>query len=307
MNDTLILRGLDGANPLAFLAALGVLVLSSRVSRRARLSWRILDGGWHAEIRGCAAEQDDLAQILLKTLELDRNEPYSIDSKLPFSVTRFRGALQNAAAEAANDRRRECDLLAAFGTDAHQDDKGAFPDTAFRMVRSGDSAGQGLPAYALAIRKRTDAASLHRTLFEPWRYEDDDSSLRWDPAEDQRYALRWYDPSPQSNRKYSMRTMRGANCLALEGLALMPVQPTKHGAGTTGFTTLERRRQFLTWPIWEAPANLDVVRSIVSLSELQQAEPPRKRLSLRGISEIYRSERIAPNQYYKNFGPSRPA
>jgi hypothetical protein len=307
MNDTLILRGLDGANPLAFLAALGVLVLSSRTSRHARLSWRILDGGWRAEIQSCATDQDDFARTLLNALELDRNEPYSIDPKLPFSVTSFQAALKNAVAEAANDRRRECDLLAAFGTDAHRDDKGAFLDTAFRMVRSGDSAGQGLPAYALAIRKNTDVTSLHRTLFEPWRYEDEDSSLRWDPAEDQRYALRWYDPSPQSNRKYSMRTMRGANCLALEGLALMPVQPTKRSAGTTGFATLERRRQFLTWPIWEAPANLDLVRSIVSLHELQQAEPPRNRLALRGISEIYRSERIAPNQYYKNFGPSRPA
>jgi hypothetical protein len=144
MNDVQILRGLDGANPLAFLAALGVLVLSSRVSRHARLSWRILEGGWRAEIQGCATDQDDLARTLLDALELDRNEPYSIDSKLPFSATSFRGALQNAAAEGANDRRRECDLLASFGTDAHQDDKGAFVDTAFRMVRSGDSAGQGL-------------------------------------------------------------------------------------------------------------------------------------------------------------------
>lgn len=100
--------------------------------------------------------------------------------------------------------------------------------------------------------------------------------------------------------------MRGANVLALEGLSLMPVQPTAKSAKTTGFQTLERRREFFTWPIWEAPATIDVVRSLVALSDLQKLVPPRRELKSRGVVEVYRSERIAPNQYYKNFTPAMP-
>ncbi|NCC41784.1 MAG: hypothetical protein EOM21_20700 [Gammaproteobacteria bacterium] len=205
-------------------------------------------------------------------------------------------AFEEAALSATRDQRYECDLLAALGTDAYQDDNGNFLDTAFRMVRSGDAAGQGFPVYALAIRQGIDTSALKRAMFTAWDYRDEGFSLRWDPVEDQRYALRWYDPSPQSNKKFSLRTMRGANVLALEGLSLLPVQPGRDDAQTTGFSRRARRREFFTWPIWEGPVSVDVVRSLVALPELGEASPPREKLKARGIAEVYRCERIAPSQ-----------
>lgn len=151
------------------------------------------------------------------------------------------------------------------------------------------------------------AAHLRSALMTGWRYEDDAFSLRWDPVEDQRYALRWYDPSQQSNKKQSLRTMRGANALALEGLALLPVQPQLRGVFTTSIARLEKRRDFFTWPIWDVPVTLDVIRSLLTLPELASKTPDREALRAIGIAEIYRSERVAPNKYYKNFTPARPA
>ena len=307
MSDFLVLRGLDAANPLAFLASLGALAYSTRTNPAARLGWCMGAGGWRPCIFGCGGDEAAFVDALFGAVSTSPTTAYLIDKRLPFPAPVFRTALQAAARAANPSDRRSADVLAGLGTDAYQDDKGNFVDTAFRMVRSGDAAGQGLPAYALAILKNTDEVAILQALFESWTYLDDDFSLRWDPIEDQRYALRWHDPSPQSNKKFGVRTMRGANALALEGLSLLPVQPTARGAKTTGFEALVRRREIFSWPIWEPPVQLDVVRSLLALSELQQRAPDRNDLRRRGIVEVYRSERIAPNQYYRNFSPAIPA
>ncbi len=85
---------------------------------------------------------------------------------------------------------------------------------------------------------------LRRTLFEPWDYGDHGfSSLRWDPLEDQRYALRWRDPS-KSGANDGPGSMLGANSLALEALQAFPVIWTGREAETTGFHRNGRRSVF---------------------------------------------------------------
>ncbi len=305
----LVLSGLNGGNPLGFLAALGVFrLLSDAMPGHIKMSWHQKSGGWRPAIVGHNGNAEQLVALVHETLAATTATPFDVDKKLPFPLDAFQIALRQAQREATPADRRTADLLAGLGSDAFSDDDGKFAETSLRMVRSGDAAGQGLPAYALAIRKNTDDASLFRALFATWNYQDDDFSLRWDPAEDQRYALRWHDPSPQSNKKYSLRTMRGANVLALEALSLLPVQPTNTGAQTTGFVRLKlgKRREFFTWPIWEGFIALDTTRSILALPELCHEIPDRETLRVRGIMEVYRCERIAPNQYYKNFSTAQP-
>ena len=177
--------------------------------------------------------------------------------------------------------------------------------SAFRMVRSGDAAGQGLPFYAQRNRERTDKPALFRTLFEPWNYTDEGFSLRWDPLDDQRYALRWHDPGGNRD-KHSPTTMLGANVLAIEALILFPTTPRPGGLATTGFFR-SGRQEYFTWPIWELQLSTDGLRSLLALGDLYREKPDRKALLARGIVEIYRSERVAPNQWYKNFSPAIPA
>jgi hypothetical protein len=307
MSEPLLFSGLDGSNPLAFLSLLGVGLLSQHFCPEARISWVQAEGAWHPRLHGYDGDADRFLKNLHETLIASSSKPFEIDKKLPYSRDDLHGAMRQSQLDAGPKNRRTADLLAGFGSDAHADEKGVFSDTALRMVRSGDSAGQGLPAYALAIRQEITVDHLNAALFSIWSYEDDGFSLRWDPVEDQRYALRWYDPSSQSSKKHGLRTMRGANALALESLALLPVQPQAHGVATTGFARLERRRDFFTWPIWDARITLDTIRSLLASSELAKKIPNRIVLHARGVTEVYRCERIAPNQYYKNFTSAYPA
>lgn len=306
------LTGIDGGNPLGFLAAVGATVLAQGFAPASKLFWRPLAGAWRPVLTGCEGDPQAFLEHLEQALRLASTEHFDIDKRLPFEVGKLEAALGIAQREAAPDRRRTADFLAAFGSEAVHD-KGIFEDTPFRMVRSGDSNHQGLPHYALAIRACTDAEALRRTLFESWTYQDvvvqdgkeKGYSLRWDPLEDQRYALRWKNPS-KSSLADGPGMMLGANALALEALPLFPSVPCSGQLLTTGFHRNRQRQTFFTWPIWDRPISVDGLRSLLALAELREDSPFREELARRGIVEIYRCQRIAQNQYYSNFTPAYP-
>lgn len=309
----ILLKGIEGSNPLGFLAALGSVVVLSRTLPTVKLSWEATGSPWRPVLHHIPDDGQSLSERIADDLANSQasDRVYGLDRKLPYEQEAFRGHLWSARERASATARCEIDLLSALGTDAYVE-KGQFRDTSFRMVRSGDSAGQGLLAYAAKIKAATTGDAIARTLFNIWDYADDGSSLRWDPMEDQRYALRWYDPSPSSNKKFGPRTMIAANCLALEALRLFPVMPSANRTATTGFRYKDRKRQF-TWPIWSAPLPLPVIRSLLSLKELHdlkghddRADLKRESLRAMGIAEVFRCDRIAQNQYYSNFSMPRP-
>lgn len=307
MSEPLLLVGLDGGNPLAFMTLLGVSSICARSLPRARIGWTAAAGGFRPALYGYGGSANDFAEALVGAMSAAPPSPFDIDNRLPFSRAKLRQAMREKVAECSQENRRTVDLLAALGSDAHADEKGLFEDTAFCMVRSGDSAGQGLPAYARSITRDINADHVGATLFDVWRYGDDGFSLRWDPLEDQRYALRWGDPSQASSKKKGLLGMKGANALAIEGLAMLSVQPQAHGVDTTAIAKLGKLGECFTWPIWDAPLGADVLRSLLVTPELRHEAPNRQRLRARGIVEVYRCERIASSKYYKNFSPARPA
>ena len=146
----------------------------------------------------------------------------------------------------------------------------------------------------------TKAEHLRKSLFQSWDYSDDKLGLRWDPEEDRRHALRWDNPSNDAPK-----TVRGANRLAVEALPLLPTAPGARQIATTGFSHRDGVVSF-TWPIWRDPLSLEVVRSLLALSELREREPDRARLHAIGIVDVYRSERINVEQY-RNFTRALPA
>jgi hypothetical protein len=312
----LVLTGVDGGNPLGFLTAVGTVLTARQFAPDVRIFWRVDRGAWRPVLSGCESNQESFVALLHQAIAATCSEPFTIDKKLPFSVEAFVVALHRAQHGASSLDRRLADFLAAFGSEVFFDPKDkerTFEATSFCMVRSGDSKGQGLPFYAVAIRNSTDLHALRRALFEQWKYQDvvtqdreeKGYSMRWDPLEDQRYALRWHDPSGDKS-KHALKTMVGANALALEALTLFPTAPRPGGLATTGFLQLGRQ-EFFTWPIWKSPVSPEMIRSLLSLAELHEPIPPRRVLAARGIAEVYRCERVAPNKYYKNFSPAIPA
>lgn len=299
--DGIPLIGLNGANPLAFLAALGTIRTASFVNGDAKLAWRLDQGAWRPIVFDCGNDEDRFIDDILRELRNASMEPFEADTKLPFSAERFARSVRAIQNDYSEKKRRIADLWSALGTEAFAED-GLFQDTAFRMVRSGDSAGNGLPAYALNVHTSLTREALVRTLLRPWDYQDDSrgSSFRWDPVDDQRYALRWKNPS-KSGPSDGPGTMIGANRLALEGLCFFPTFCVETAAVTTGFCTDERRNVWFLWPIWCTPLSLDSIRGLLALAEIRRRDFDRGRLVKRGIGEVFKSQRIAQNQYYSNF------
>lgn len=309
----LLLNGLDGSNPLGFLAAVGVLQVVSDSKKTARMQWVFAADGWRPLLTGCGSSQDEFCMVLHTSLSEASTAVFDIgktqqgsrhSNKFPFAADRFVDALKAAIVRTRAEDRREVDLLAAFGMELHPDKQAVFQCTRFKMVRSGDANSQGMLFYAKALREGLDRRMLERTLFDAWDYEDEAYSLRWDPIEDQRYALRWRDPS-KSDTTDGPGTMIAANCLAVEALRCFPVMPEGARACTTGFHDAQRRTTFV-WPIWTAPLAVETVRSLLSLPDLDRTPLDRTTLAARGVDEIYGVFLVRPNQYYSNFAPALP-
>lgn len=306
------LRGLDGGNPLGFLAAVGTLtLLDARTNdgkHIVRMRWEETAQGWRPSLQGFDGSESDLCDVLEKLLKdapiasLEVGglaEDKKISNKFPFAAARFRDALVERA---GNQRaRHEADLLAGLGSDLYPDPKsGDFQCTAFKMVRSGDSSGQGLLHYAKVNQEGCDRLALERTLFRPWDYRDERYSLRWDPIENQSYALRWRNPSTSP-----LGTMAGANSLAFEALRCLPCALVEGKVQTTGFQDINGRKCF-AWPIWTTWVTAVTMRSLLALGEIRRTPLDRRALVARGIREVFSAEVIRPNQYYSNFAPAQP-
>jgi len=302
----LILTGIDGGNPLGFLAAIGAATLAHALYPAMRWGWRQAAGSWQPVLQGCGSDPNQFASKVHDALKSLPMAAFEINKKLPFAAGHLVRALRAAQQCASSCHRREADLLASFGTEMYPDKKGDFQSSSFRMVRSGDSAGQGLPAYAKVIRESTNLTHIEHALFGSWDYQDSGFSLRWDPVEDQRYALRWRDPS-KARASDDLSTMLGANSLAIEALQWFPTVAVGVRARTSGFHRLGPRENFFVWPIWMTMIGMESVRSILTLRGLGEEPLPREQLDAMGIVEVYRSQRIQQNQYYSNFAPARPA
>ena len=313
-DEGLVLSGLDGSNPLGFLAAVGVLrVLSDANSCTVRLAWTRTGEGWRPLLAGTGGDQYGVCEALLKVLREGATAIFDIgreckdtkeSNKFPFGAARLVQALEAARARASAADRRDVDLLAAFGTESYPDKRGEFQCTGFKMVRSGDANRQGMLFYAKANCEKVEVRDIERALFLAWDYRDAGYSLRWDPIEDQPYALRWRDPG-KSSLADGPGTMIAANCLAMEGLRCFPVVPVGKRAYTTGLQEDRRQKRFV-WPIWTPLLAIDTVRSLLSLQDLQETPLRRSALNARGIEETFGVRVVRPNQYYSNFAPALP-
>ena len=301
----LLLSGLDGGNLLGFLAATGTLrvVTHADPTGRWRLGWKVYGGAWTPILFGeeKLSERDLIDELLIPVLkgkDSDPAEAFEFADNLSISQEQFRDVAKAAQDAAKFDNQRSADFIAAFGCESLATSDKKIQDTALRTM-----SGAGHQHFLRSMRELVETTEQHHlwsTLFETWQYSDDRPSLRWDPADDRRHALRWKRPAGDP-----VRTMRGANRLALEALPLLPTAPQAKELHTTGFSQRRGEGVFFSWPIWECPLGTDVVRSLFSLAELQNTRPNRGRLQAMGIVEIFRCERITVEKY-RNFTPAFP-
>jgi hypothetical protein len=299
------LDGLDGANPLAFLAALGALRTTDHIwpDANARLRWELTGAGWRARL---ALDTGLSARDWLDGMASRLREPepaLSVADDLTLPCMAWRSAVLVARDSAVPPVRTSVDYLAALGSEAIQAQPNGKPngfmaDTALRTMSG--AGHQHFLGFMRELARVTTATHLEAALFRTWTHADDGPSLRWDPADDRRYALRWKEPSTDP-----IRTVRGANRLAIEGLPLLPTAPVGRELETTGFRRRKGEGVGWTWPIWTRHVGVDVVRSLLSLPALQANPLDRRLIAGMGVAEVYRSVRLTLGKY-RNFSQAVP-
>jgi hypothetical protein len=279
MREPLELSGFDGSNLLGYLAALGTLITLSESTEfeDVRLEWALSDG-WRPRLSTSKpADREAVVAVLASRLSKpEAAQPFEIPTAsgdlakdLTIRPEDYRAHTRRAAT--SNDRRL-ADFANAFGSESVSASNGYIADTAFRTM-----SGAGHQHFLGSMRELascTEASHFEAALFSPWRYEDDRPTMRWDPEDDRRYARRWKEPSGDK-----IRTVRGANRLAIEGLRFFSVVPVGRRAMTTGFRGRGASDTVFTWPIC---------------------------LRRQGVVEVFQSRRLTLGKY-RSFSPARPA
>ena len=301
VSSELELSGLDGSNPLAFLAALGALrsLDAAYPDTQLEMRWLPDSGKWTPSIQwhGTEITRSTLCSSLIEYLaappQMELLE--QIGDNLTIAPNRFRYLASEALDE---ESRVDADFLAAFGSDGtyqpHSKDRSLIQDTGLRTMSG--AGHQHFIKFMRHIIEQTTSAHLEQTLFENWRYQDEGRglNLRWDPMDDRRYAMRWKNPSSDPNM-----TMRGANRLAIEAIPWFSTTVGGRKLETTGFKTIPRQGTFFYWPIWDrwlAPAAVGTILRHPAVSE-EQVELPE------GIVRVFRSQRITVGKF-RNFTPA---
>lgn len=281
-HEGLLLPGLDGTNPLGFLAALGLfhLVDAASISGQTRLQWTPSSGTWIPALLGTNLSQESLLDMVTDSLPSDiQQHPVHILDLLgvddPSDRTRL---FEKQAHEACATDRIDVDWLSALASDI-------IPSSARNQLQT--SRRDYYYGNLTSIIRKTTSDHLRRAIFSPWDYNDalDNQSLHIEPSEDRRHAHQWNKPAGDPDRKTS-GGMLGANRLAIEAFVLFTSLPYGETLHTIGFTGQRSTNTRWTWPIWNVSLPISVVRSLLTLKELQDEvinAQARARMCHRGI------------------------
>lgn len=296
------LTALEGSSLLGFMAAVGTFYsLASTASlASSRMKW-IPDGDAYCPVLEISSDIDQealLSKLHESLASVAGHRTITFDKDLKVSQKAFRVlALEMAERFLEDSDSFGCSMTAAFGCDAIINDDGQIEDTAFRTMSG--AGHQHFLEFMNELAKQTNVEHLREALFGPWRYRDPSPVMRWDDVDDRRYALRWDEPS-----KDPVRTVRGANRLAVAALPLFPTVPIEDGLATTSFKGSKSNDTFITWPLWCGWLTLDAVRSVLAIPGLTANDPDAVEFSARGIMAIFRSQRITLGKY-RNFTPAK--
>lgn len=291
------LAGVDGSNPLGFLAALGLL----RVVPDAKLGFAA-DGSFRAFLDGfdrsalAALVADDASSAAggvwwrltyMKAATKKQGSQEVADLKPP--PDDFKRFLVTCIESWVTGSDEAVAYAAAYGTDVAIDGKGNTKPTALHFT----AAQQTFLGAVEDIRASVTREWLETSLFEG-RGQKPGSNLRWDPGAERNWALMANNPSGDG-------TLVDAplEWLAFRGLPLLPSFPRGTRIITTGVSGRGDDMTF-TWPLWSVPASLQTVRSVLQLDWNGVA----RERAARGVFAICSSAIRRTSQGFGNFGPA---
>lgn len=222
------------------------------------------------------------------------------------TIEEYRNHARASVLELSPATRGPVDLLAAFGAEEAQSTEERIAPTPFCFITG--SGHQWFLDTARELMALATEEKIREALFEPWAYRDEKYTMRWDPADDRRYALMDKDPTASGNKS---ATVWMANLLAYRALIFFPCATIDRRAHAcaTGWVN-NRTLTCFTWPIWEQPVTALTLRSLLADPEFGDATiSPARREELRdrGVAALFRSRRIQvgnPPLHKINFSPA---
>lgn len=295
------LKGVNGSNPLGFLATLGLL----RIVPDAKLGF-CDDGSYQPFVEGLQLNKPGLAALVFedaKAAEDDtapwrftytkpatkkRGEQVVADLKPPPKDPRFAAFFKRCLDEWLSEKDEGAAYAAAYFTDIAVDNNGNTKPTAFHFT----AANQTFLSQVESIRASLTQEWVEEALFNG-RAERNGSNLRWDPASERNWALMAEDPN-----KEGTRVNAPLEWLAFRGLPLLPSFPQGSRIVTTGVSGRGDDMTF-TWPLWSVPASMYTARSVLQVDWTGNG----RERAARGIFAICSSSIRRSSQGFGNFGP----
>ena len=296
------LTGLEGTNPLGFLAALGVQVAFASEAKQPRLWWSD-DIIPHAVVDKEFGIEPMVDQCI-KAFSIWKDS-HAINPKLPDGMPIPKG----------DELKLTPEDLRTYISLSDQSDSGDSLITALVAEGSLDNQGVAKPSdlyftagqqkFLASARQILDGVSredLLSCLEGPWNYDSELPSLGWDVVDDRVYALRACDPSPEA--KF---TNPGSEALALLGLSRHPVFGSGNRTLTQGCSGSWKAGSY-SWPLWRKPASPHVVKSLLAHGYDPGASDRDRWFRSWGIFRILRSPvRRSDQGGYGTFGPPEVA
>ena len=297
------LTGLEGTNPLGFLAALGVQVLFDSEDQQPRLWWSE-DVIPHAVV----SSEFDVGRIVeqalvvfpqwLESPALNPGFGTKVNDTAKFPPDQILIYLERTRAPEPGNR-----LAAAVVAEGSLDGAGKVAKPTDLYFTAGRLKFLKI---ARDILTGADRDTLVEGLAGPWTYSSHLSSLGWDTTDDRIYALAAANPA-----KEKKLTNPGPEALAILGLSLHAVYAGRDLRGrdrtlTQGCAGPWRRGGTYTWPLWTQPATPRAVRSLLAHTTGGDSETRKRSRNFNGwgIRLIMRSGiRRSEQGGYGTFGP----
>jgi len=281
-----VLKGLNGSNPVGFMASVGLLRLLDAQGNHARLGFTE-DGGFHAWIE-CNPARDDIPGIVTKDaqsaagpqpwrLEYEKQEKRGIkvvaDLKAP--PEQFRKFLASAIDEWLAGRPEQSNYAVAYGTDVAADGKGSTKPTAFHFT----AANQQFLGAVEETRGKITRDWVEESLADRDGKAKPGSNLRWDPDAERSRALMGVNPTDDGTAVNAP-----LEWLAFRALPALPCVPVGSRILTCGVTGHRQDELRFHWPLWSCGASYATVRSLLLLTAdwIEKEEQIRRMIETRG-------------------------
>jgi hypothetical protein len=258
-------------------------------------------GSWNPliQVNGECSQEDVVATISNALAGHDSALEFNdLGPDLPVAVSAFVELARKAVTQATPSDRTTADYCAAYGSEAYADGD-MIGDTELRTMSG--AGHQHFLDFMRDILRTTTADQIRSALFTTWTYSDPRPSMRWDPQDDRRYALRASDPAGGQS---PIATVRGANALAIEALPCFPTAPAKGKVRTRGFYGDGSRVTFC-WPLWNTPITIECLQSLLGHAEIVQEHPRQDVLRPMGVIEVFYSRRLTVGRF-RNFTTGVP-